>query len=839
MICFHILKVKAETGATERRREAVKKTSEEDQDRENVKDRKKVIVYEAYSKNGKKIFDDSRKVDLEVRAQWEGGKPDAETADLVVSGYAVSKNVGIWRVDVQYEIAGTDADAYVLECRKAALETKVEIVPKILQVSISDANKGYFTDNRAENIRFSDEKNAIQISGFMKNGEASNQPPGGFVMPKVRIDENVLQKDSPMYQNGQYLVYQGALTLNEEETAGGNANYCYAPEDKRYTAKGNVILEETDPNPENIKIRARYGKCVYDSKRKVYRISKGAILEAQPTKGSGYNQTNVSQPLYGEGRWSFVMERRQKNGELQARSKKTEISYEVDEEAPSAEVRLNGKKQKQLFTSDFCVCSAENVQDDTEGEVQIQWYLAREKLDDGQITQKQGEWREGKQIEIQEEGIWYPYVKLTDAFGNARYLPVGKVVIDRTSPEIVIQGMPQNQILLSDYKVKISLEEFYLNQKKSYIKLYKRTGKSAKEEQLLDMSVNWKKGKAELKDKKSSGSNTGESGDDVYLKDGWYRLKIYAEDLAGNRKEQEICFAVNRSGPKVTTDASMQKFLKQKTAQRGWKLKFRVWDVNKMQKEELQCIFDGKARNLEEGKDYQKKSRPTAEGFTEYDYEVSEAVFEKEGRYSLKLFLEDEAGHQLPEKEKILCRDFAIDRTPPICVIDPIKATEKGFQVQTICEDNVDFAKIWLCKNGSLYKESKNPESSWEISFGHEEKWQLEVFDTAGNKEVRYLLKEELEKELERKKLLPEKKGKHKNRIFETQKQTENGTHGEKQKKAGFLQKETNSLSNEPERQEQEKDRDEGQMTVTVVFIVLSGLSGMLYWVKHRQKVQI
>ena len=194
---------------------------------------------------------------------------------------------------------------------------------------------------------------------------------------------------------------------------------------------------------------------------------------------------------------------------------------------------------------------------------------------------------------------------------------------------------------------------------------------------------------------------------------------------------------------------------------------------------------------------------------------------------------------KLPEKEKILCRDFAIDRTPPICVIDPIKATEKGFQVQTICEDNIDFAKILLYKNGSLYKESKNQKSSWEISFDHGEKWQLKIFDTAGNKEVRYLLKEELEKELERKKLLPEKKGKHKNRIFETQKQTENGTHGEKQKKAGFLQKETNSLSNEPEREEQEKDRDEGQMTVTVVFIVLSGLSGMLYWVKHRQKVQI
>ena len=34
----------------------------------------------------------------------------------------------------------------------------------------------------------------------------------------------------------------------------------------------------------------------------------------------------------------------------------------------------------------------------------------------------------------------------------------------------------------------------------------------------------------------------------------------------------------------------------------------------------------------------------------------------------------------------------------------------------------------------------------WEISFDHGEKWRLKIFDTAGNKEVRYLLKEELEK---------------------------------------------------------------------------------------------
>ena len=58
-----------------------------------------------------------------------------------------------------------------------------------------------------------------------------------------------------------------------------------------------------------------------------------------------------------------------------------------------------------------------NVQDDTEGEVQIQWYLVREKLDDGQITQKQGGMERRKsRLRFRKKGIWHPYVKLTDAF---------------------------------------------------------------------------------------------------------------------------------------------------------------------------------------------------------------------------------------------------------------------------------------------------------------------------------------------------------------------------------------------------------------------------------------
>ena len=87
-----------------------------------------------------------------------------------------------------------------------------------------------------------------------------------------------------------------------------------------------------------------------------------------------------------------------------------------------------------------------------------------------------------------------------------------------------------------------------------------------------------------------------------------------------------------------------------------------------------------------------------------------------------------------------------------------------------------------------------------------------------------------------RKKLLPEKKGKHKNRIFETQKQTENETHGEKQKKAGFLQKEMDTLSNETKEQEpnQKKGEEQGAAALIVVLCSLCILMMCKYRIQKK-----
>ena len=89
--------------------------------------RKRVVVYEAYAADGRKVYDDSRNTELEIRAEWEGGKPDESRVELEVRGYAASEDVGVWRVDVEYRLNGPEAEDYVLECRKAALADHVKL----------------------------------------------------------------------------------------------------------------------------------------------------------------------------------------------------------------------------------------------------------------------------------------------------------------------------------------------------------------------------------------------------------------------------------------------------------------------------------------------------------------------------------------------------------------------------------------------------------------------------------------------------------------------------------------------------------------------------------------
>lgn len=733
--------------------------------------RKRVVVYEAYAADGRKVYDDSRNTELEIRAEWEGGKPDESRVELEVRGYAASEDVGVWRVDVEYRLNGPEAEDYVLECRKAALETRVEIVPKTLQVVISDAQKEYYTDADWKNLKFDRGERAIQVTGFMKNGEVSEQPPEGFQWPELKIDEKVLQKESPIYQDGRYLVYKNALTLQEQETAGGNVNYRYALQDTRYTKKGNITLTEAKADTEKNQIFAEKGNCVWNENEKCYEVSKGAVLCARPGKKSGYNQKIFSNALYGAGTWRFCMERRKKNGELQARSQMTEIKYKVQEEPPTAEVLLEGKKRAAYYTAESCMCSVNVSKGEKTGDIQVQWYLSEEKQETDKVKQKTGGWIDGSQMKIDQSGTWYPYVRLTDSFGNRTCIAAGKVVIDRKQPKIEIHGLPEHNIFTGTFQIQIALEEENRRKNKNRIRVYRITEKGEKEVFSEAYQEN------ETIEKK--------------LAQGWYQLEVCAEDLAGNRAEKQIRFSVNTSGPELTGSESMKAYFGKGAAKQGRSIGFQICDINEVQKEEIQCIRNGERKILQIGSDYQRVLSQKKDGKREYQYQIVAQTFQEEGAYALYIKLEDQAGYTLKKEQSVLCESFFIDRTPPICLIDPLEQEKGKFKVQLRCEDNTKFSKILLYKNDILQKEYRKPEERIEISFGQNEKWRLEIFDEPGNKEVRYLLKEELEQELKRKKLLPETEQKKKD--------------GEENSTEEKLQKETNMQKKSAETESEKK----------------------------------
>ena len=235
-----------------------------------------------------KIYDDSRKVSLQAEVRWPKGEvPDESWVCLEVRGYAKSADVGLWKVDVEYELTGPGTEYYTLECRRAALETRVEIVPKGLTVVISDARKPYLSDMDTDLLVF--EKNAlpVSVSGFMKDGEPTSDAPAGFVLPELTFEKGILTKESPRYRNGTLIRYQGALTISEDSVrnlSGKMVNYCYYPEDERYTRKGDVILtepeQETDVSED---VRAEDAGQSENESRQVYGTGEDPVQEPERT----------------------------------------------------------------------------------------------------------------------------------------------------------------------------------------------------------------------------------------------------------------------------------------------------------------------------------------------------------------------------------------------------------------------------------------------------------------------------------------------------------------------------------------------------------------------------
>ena len=708
------------------------------------REKKKVIVssVRVASEDGKKVYDDSRSVELVPEVFWEGGKPDDDRVSLEVCGYARNSDTGIWKVDVEYGLVGPDADDYRLECSREAMETRVEIVPKTLTVWIMDARKPYGSGAGADGLIFEEGKQPVTVTGFMKNGSATGEMPKGFSLPELMVDENVVQKDSPMFQDGVSLCYREAITLKEAGAVGKKANYCYAPEDTRYTRKGNITLTEGVPDMEKLRITAKRGSFFWDARRRTYRVTRGTVLQAEPMKGSGYNQTMESEVLDGSGIWRFCMEKRGKKGGLLAKSGELAIAFETDGKPPEGEVFLEGKKRLQYETSQSCQCSVEDVKDDFPGETQIAWYLSKEPMSEEKLKGQEEGWIASESIRIMEEGIWYPYVCLKDQAGNTAYRAAGKAVIDHTAPVFNLSGVSEGGSLTGEFRVCAAAKDRTAGIKKSSMKLYRILWQE-KEDKVTEKRISLP---AQAEENVLSFGSQDASGEK--LADGRYVLKLSASDRTGNCTRQEIHFSVNQKGPLFFADEETKRYLAAGCFREGGDMVFLARDTGEITDCRVLCCRSGEVAVLKEGVDYQTECRKLADGMVEYRYRIRGETFQREGSYRLIFSARDDAGNQGDSETQKQNIAFTIDRTPPVCLIEPLERKKNRIKIAVSCEDNVQFEKIFVYRNGRLVQEVTDENCELNLSFAKNTRWHLEVADLVGNKEIRYLSGEELEQEL-------------------------------------------------------------------------------------------
>ena len=256
--------------------------------------------------------------------------------------------MGIWNVEYSCSLAGENAEKYELEMSPHIISPKIQIVPRILYVELGDAQKEYYTDLDYSNLVFQNGQVPVRVSGFYENGRPSDRFPTGFKMPALGIDNTVINKETPMYENGIPVIYQNAIIIKDDNQGNPTANYCYdLTEGSKFYKKGSIMLTPGSIQDTQYDIRSDNS---FRDENGILWVKAGTSLTAVPKEGSGYNTAVESGPLSESGIWQFSLIREDGEGKAAA-SLETSVSYKVDGEAPEGKISLSGLNQSGFTNS--------------------------------------------------------------------------------------------------------------------------------------------------------------------------------------------------------------------------------------------------------------------------------------------------------------------------------------------------------------------------------------------------------------------------------------------------------------------------------------------------------
>ena len=241
--------------------------------------------------------------------------------------------------------------------------------------------------------------------------------------------------------------------------------------------------------------------------------------------------------------------------------------------------------------------------------------------------------------------------------------------------------------------------------------------------------------------------------DKVVENDGIYMLNAHIKDKAGNEKDENKLFSVNRFGSNfMITDVSTKELVEKKIyTNDAPDIKITEINVNPVTNSKVTIKRDDSTAELEKGSDFEVSQKSGGkQSWYAYDYNVKKKNFDDEGGYSLTVSSTDIFKKVISNRTSLnhsQLVEFVVDKTAPIVTISGLESEfyeESSRDVTVICDDahitsenlSVQFDNKEF-KNYTMNETNANIELNLEIEGADgniDREFDVIVYDKAGNR---------------------------------------------------------------------------------------------------------
>ena len=691
----------------------------------------------------------SLKYSVKIRREDSGAQEEAPPCKVICSARLDGCDVGRRQVIYSFALRTPYPDHIKLETGREYPELSVEVKKAVLHVKIPDGTKAYMDPPDPEHISLSG-SGEVTVSGFALDADGREVIPEGFIPPQITVDTNVLRRGSPMYRDDEPCSYEAALILKKTPeglvTGDPTANYefCCDPEDDRYMP-GCVTITRREISPEqDYTVRGDEGAWIRQQDRIIVR--QGTRLHADPVKGSGYNSGASSDMLSGEGMFTFRLRMKDRTGAVTADSQEGEIFYTADGEAPVPALSVTGAKGNGEYL--YCASAASvsaRIPADMSGIRAVRYRILRADLTAGNLALVRdpgteglltaGSWEDGRasgSAPLSDEGIFRVEFEVIDGVGNRGLASSACIIVDHTGPSVTVDGVSDHSA--NSGKVIISAacsDPAYEPGSFSAVLTAEHGGLVPKMHVTRENSTGAAVRYADFKHTRRA--------DAVYV------LTVRASDLAGNETVRTLSFSVNRTGSAYSLAEETRQKLNSYYHRQPFAIGFIETNLDEVPSAKAVIRRGTSLRELvpEDGLLLRGKTRDR-DGFR-YVYTIPESAFQEDGIYEVILFTSDRAGNSSDSAARDIPVRFAIDQTPPQCLITGIRSGSRypAESLTAVAEirDNLAVAGAWIYTDSVLYRKLDSEELSQtdglvKLPFSKRREWrtlQIRVLDCAGN----------------------------------------------------------------------------------------------------------